>query len=184
MFRNFYQILGVERTAKRIDIKKAYRKLALQWHPDKNKSLQAQSRFIEINQAYLILADEDAKQKYDDEYDRCFSKNQPDVGTGDENLFKDENLNEWSQNARRQAETYAGKSFEDFAKMMQLMVNEVGNQSFTALIYAASGVVSVSCLFSLIEGIRYGDYSQMLLSIIVLVVSIFAFVYTSRKYEF
>jgi DnaJ-class molecular chaperone len=52
---DMYEILGVNKTASSDDIKKAYRKLALQWHPDKNKSDEAEQKFKDINLAYNIL---------------------------------------------------------------------------------------------------------------------------------
>ena len=52
MIPNYYKILDVGRHATKDEIKKAYRKLALQWHPDKNKSPDAHHKFIEINEAF------------------------------------------------------------------------------------------------------------------------------------
>jgi len=63
--RDYYEILGVEKTASQADLKKAYRKLALKFHPDHNKSADAEEKFKEINEAYQILADEKKRQAYD-----------------------------------------------------------------------------------------------------------------------
>jgi len=63
--RDFYDILGVSKTATAAEIKSAYRKLALQWHPDRNKSKEAESKFKEINEAYEVLSDPSKKSKYD-----------------------------------------------------------------------------------------------------------------------
>jgi molecular chaperone DnaJ len=63
---DYYQILGVEKTANADEIKKAYRKLAMQYHPDKNPGDKAaEAKFKEINDAYQVLGDEEKKQKYD-----------------------------------------------------------------------------------------------------------------------
>lgn len=63
--RDFYEVLGVSKSASADEIKKAYRKLALEWHPDRNKTAGANDKFKEINEAYEVLSDPAKKQKYD-----------------------------------------------------------------------------------------------------------------------
>lgn len=63
--RDYYDILGVSKNASAAEIKKAYRKLALKQHPDRNKSSNANEKFKEINEAYEILSDFKKKQTYD-----------------------------------------------------------------------------------------------------------------------
>jgi DnaJ-class molecular chaperone len=63
--RDFYEVLGVEKSATAADIKRAYRKLALEWHPDRNKSPSAHEKFKEINEAYEVLSDDKKKETYD-----------------------------------------------------------------------------------------------------------------------
>lgn len=65
MAKDFYQILGVEKGASEADIKRAYRRLALKWHPDKNKDSKAEEKFKEINKAYEVLSDSQKRQTYD-----------------------------------------------------------------------------------------------------------------------
>lgn len=62
---DYYTTLGVSKTASPKEIKTAYRKLALKWHPDRNKSQEAEKKFKEINQAYEVLSDPKKKQTYD-----------------------------------------------------------------------------------------------------------------------
>ena len=62
---NYYQILQIEPGASLRDIKKAYRRLALQYHPDKNKSPDAENKFREISEAYDILMNTDKRRMYD-----------------------------------------------------------------------------------------------------------------------
>jgi curved DNA-binding protein len=65
-YKDYYQILGVERTASADEIKRQYRKLALKYHPDKNPDdPSAESRFKEINEAYEVLGDAEKRAKYD-----------------------------------------------------------------------------------------------------------------------
>jgi molecular chaperone DnaJ len=63
--RDLYQVLGVERGASEAEIKRAFRKLAQQWHPDVNTEPEAQERFKEINDAYQVLSDPERRQRYD-----------------------------------------------------------------------------------------------------------------------
>lgn len=65
MQKDPYEVLGVKKSADANEIKKAYRKLALEFHPDKNKSKESEEKFKEINQAYEILSDPKKKQSYD-----------------------------------------------------------------------------------------------------------------------
>lgn len=62
---DYYSVLGVSRGATETELKAAYRKLALQWHPDRNKSHEAAEKFKAINQAYEVLSDPKKKQMYD-----------------------------------------------------------------------------------------------------------------------
>jgi molecular chaperone DnaJ len=63
--RDYYDILGVEKKASKADIKKAYRKLALKYHPDKNKDANAEETFKEISEAYAVLHDDEKRNLYD-----------------------------------------------------------------------------------------------------------------------
>ena len=63
--RDYYEVLGVSKTASAAEIKSAYRKMALKYHPDRNKETGAEDRFKEINEAYQVLSDPKKKQTYD-----------------------------------------------------------------------------------------------------------------------
>ncbi len=63
--RDYYEILGIERNASEKDIKKAYRTLAKKYHPDKNSSSEAESKFKEIQEAYDTLKDNSKRRQYD-----------------------------------------------------------------------------------------------------------------------
>ena len=65
-YKNYYTILGVDKTATQDEIKKAYRKLAVKYHPDKNQNNpQAEDKFKEINEAYEVLKNPEKRKKYD-----------------------------------------------------------------------------------------------------------------------
>ncbi|MBU2512706.1 DnaJ domain-containing protein [bacterium] len=66
MAEDYYSILGVNKSATKADIKKAYKKLAMKFHPDKNKGeKQAEEKFKKINEAYAVLSDDNKRQQYD-----------------------------------------------------------------------------------------------------------------------
>ena len=60
-----YKVLGVARRASSQEIRKAYKNLAKEWHPDKNDNPNAQTKFVEINAAYEILNDPERRKRYD-----------------------------------------------------------------------------------------------------------------------
>jgi molecular chaperone DnaJ len=63
--RDYYNILGVQKDAGKEEIKSAYRKLALQYHPDRNKDRAAEEKFKEISEAYAVLSDDEKRKHYD-----------------------------------------------------------------------------------------------------------------------
>jgi len=63
--RDYYDVLGVGRSASQDEVKKAYRRLARQYHPDVNKSPDADAKFKEINEAYQVLSDQEKRATYD-----------------------------------------------------------------------------------------------------------------------
>src|SRR5689334_13796156 len=63
--RDFYEVLGVSKDASPDDIKKAYRKLAREYHPDVNKAPDAETKFKEAKEAYDVLSDDQKKSTYD-----------------------------------------------------------------------------------------------------------------------
>lgn len=63
--KDYYKILDIDKTSTQEDIKKAYKNLALLWHPDKNNSPEAPDRFKEISEAYQILSNPSKKEQYD-----------------------------------------------------------------------------------------------------------------------
>jgi curved DNA-binding protein len=92
--RDYYEVLGVKKNATEEEIKKAYRKLAMKHHPDRNAgNKQAEERFKEINEAYAVLSDKGKRQQYDQFGPSGFSQrySQEDIFRGFDinDLFKD-----------------------------------------------------------------------------------------------
>jgi DnaJ-class molecular chaperone len=110
--RDYYEILGVPRNATEREIKSAYRRLALQWHPDRNKSPEAEKKFKEINEAYEVLSDPKKRQKYDQFGHAAFSA----AGGfgGQENPFAGFEGGWTQQGPFRVRFSYGGSPFSDF----------------------------------------------------------------------
>ena len=93
--RDYYEVLGVERTADENAIKKAYRKLAKQYHPDTNKgNPQAEEKFKEATEAYAVLSDPQKRKQYDQ---FGFETDNPD-GSYQEYHFEDGDIDEILKN--------------------------------------------------------------------------------------
>lgn len=121
MFKDYYRILGIESSATKVEIKRAYREMSMKWHPDRNPDADVTSIMQDINEAYAILKDETKKSRYDIEYER-FCKEFADAKT-QESAFKneqketpkesrsynydvkDDSLNEDIKNARKYAKS-------------------------------------------------------------------------------
>ena len=134
MFKDYYELLGIAETATYEEIKKGFREQAVKWHPDRNKGMDTTSRMQEINEAYLILKDTDARSRYDREYQRFKSfrkQGQPQADfdgkeaqneqkgqrpTPEYTDFKveDDILEKWMRNAKKQAVDLAQQTIEDF----------------------------------------------------------------------
>ena len=63
--KDYYEVLGVDRNASEGEIKSSFRRLAFQCHPDRNKELEAEEKFKEINEAYQVLSDPKKRRSYD-----------------------------------------------------------------------------------------------------------------------
>ena len=99
---DYYKILGVNKTSSSDDIKKAYRKLALKWHPDKNPNNkeEASNKFKEISEAYDVLSDTNKRNQYDQfgnnvntfRNNTGFNRNFTDPFSTFESFFRPQNL--------------------------------------------------------------------------------------------
>ncbi len=129
-FKDYYKVLGVEKTATQDEIKRTYRKLARQFHPDVNKDANAEDRFKEIGEAYEVLGNPDKRAAYDDlgkaakpgqdfrpppQWDQGFEFSQSETGAHDggdyseffESLFRNQRRQQGGGQNFRNAEFHA-----------------------------------------------------------------------------
>ncbi len=97
MADDYYKVLGVSKDASPDDIKRAYRNLALKYHPDRNKNDDAEEKFKEINEAYAVLSNPEKRQQYDvygpDQFNQRYSRDDIFRNFNFEDIFRSMGLN-------------------------------------------------------------------------------------------
>lgn len=171
MFKDYYKILEINESATQLEIKSAYKRLALRWHPDKNPGLDTNEKMKEINEAYLILKDPEARERYDREYSRFknylkskeiiirqkkeFTRNDKNAESSDFEDYNvhDEILNKWMNNARKQAYDMAKLTIEEllgmtsagiaaaFKEMVKLLLVQIGCLLIFLLIFLIISII-------------------------------------------
>lgn len=201
MIKNHYETLGVNPNADKQTIKKAYRKLALEFHPDRNKSPDAHEKFIEINEAYLILYDDEARLRYDREHHYHFARKEEPKTEHSESAgkqqkstsqefgkertyqkYEDEDLNKWSKNAREQAESFAKMAFNEFSNLVVGVVKETGFQLGNSLIMALGAILTMSGCGNLVFGLT-GDIGNPVLGLIFLPIGLFLWNLAQKNWD-
>lgn len=142
MIKDYYQILEISYNSDAIIIKKAFRKKAMQFHPDINKSTDAQEIFIRITEAYEVLIDYNKRKEYDLLYYKYFLNDKSIVVT---NQFESSRRNEWSDYGQKKANEYSNLNLNEF---MKYVFNEtlfhgknISKIGCTAYIWIGGGVL-------------------------------------------
>jgi len=146
MFVDYYKILEIDLNSSQKDIKLAFRSQAIKWHPDKNPNLDVTEKMQLINEAYLILKDEEARKHYDIEYvnfynylntkkDREEKENRQNENKEkryqsvyEEYDFNDEKLKNWMQNAKKQAVDLAKQTIIEMGELSVKATKEAGSK--------------------------------------------------------
>jgi len=163
--KNYYSILGISSSATLIDIKKAYRTLALQYHPDKNKEDNAAFKFIEITEAYEVLRDPEKRQQYDFIYKEYFGSEKMTVPEPDKYGDKRE---QWRQYGKSKAKEYSAVNFDDFLKraFLEIKIGTGYLPSFFTILFFGFGIIGF--LFFAFQNVGEGDGSIVLISLIII----------------
>ncbi len=128
MLPDYYKIFGLSQTTTKEEIKKRYRELAKKCHPDVNKSPDATAKMQEIQEAYYILYDDEARSRYDFQYDRVYGKKEEESKNNNQSKasetqndkseqksyqFDDPVLEKWILSAKMQAVDFAKNLYRD-----------------------------------------------------------------------
>ena len=148
---DYYAILNIEYSATKKEIKIAFRKEAMKWHPDRNSSSNASNRMKIINEAYLILKDYEARERYDKEYKKFQQAYKEEKSNRQEEVNKqdysidDDILNDWIKKAKVQAREMVMMSLEDLVGMSKAATSAVWDRTkFLILIVVIGNIILIT----------------------------------------
>jgi|BioPla2DNA2_1021312.scaffolds.fasta_scaffold01045_13 curved DNA-binding protein CbpA len=166
-FKDYYQILNVSLGATNEEIKRAFKEEALKWHPDRNAGKDTTLQMQLINEAYLILRDSEARQRYNKEYQSYYefvcgeskysqsqenekysesAKQEEPKNESFEYEIKDDILAQWIRNAQKQAIELAKQTIEDIIGVSKAVskgcLQGIGVVIFSSIL---SVLLSITC---------------------------------------
>lgn len=156
MIKDYYQILGVSPSASKQEIKQTYRKMSLQWHPDRNPGVDVTGMMQDINEAYKILNDDINRARYDKEYQeftrqREYRKPKQQESKSESWYYdyevNDENLRNDINEARAYARDLVDEFFKSFKKTSKVAAKGAWDSAY---VYIIGGVIA-TIIFALIR---------------------------------
>lgn len=156
MIKDYYQILGVSPSASKQEIKQTYRKMSLQWHPDRNPGVDVTGMMQDINEAYKILNDDINRARYDKEYQeftrQCEYRKPKQQESKSESWYydyevNDENLRNDINEARAYARDLVDEFFKSFKKTSKVAAKGAWDSAY---VYIIGGVIA-TIIFALIR---------------------------------
>lgn len=142
----YYETLRIRRDASDNDIKKAFRRLAKEYHPDVNRSPNAQRLFCDIYTAYEILSDSTKRKKYDD-YLVCLTREQPTTSV----QAVEQEIRSWQTHAEAKGRSYAQMPYNEFVSRVLkavVIVARWGAMTWVCLLAVAWVPIVVLLLFT------------------------------------
>ena len=143
MFKDYYSILEISQSATQADIKIAFKTQAIKWHPDKNIGIDTTTKMQEINEAYLILKDSDARRRYDIEY-TSFKEFKGQYNRAEDKNKKEEKTDSKSTSYEYEVkdETLAKQTLKEIGELSVEATKQAGAKMFQMLIfYSISGFI-------------------------------------------
>lgn len=137
--KDYYAILEIPRSAELSEIKKAYRRLALKYHPDRNPDPNASRLFIEVTEAYEVLRDPERKRRYDASNDQRQQPAESPISDADfEPVYR-----EWQRRSHAKASADASIPYEAFAKRLakELRIGVSYVPNLIAMLFTSSGAI-------------------------------------------
>lgn len=156
MFKDYYQILGIAPSASKQEIKEAYRRMSLRWHPDRNLGVDVTQIMQDINEAYRILQDDCSRSRYEKEYQAFTQQRESKDSKGQETKaaswdyeyeVHDENL----KNDIHEARAYAKDLVDEFLKTFRETSKAAAKGAWEgAYGYIVGGIIA-TIIFALIR---------------------------------
>lgn len=144
--KDYYKILELEFGADILTVKKAYRRLALKYHPDKNKELNASQKFIELTEAYEVLREPVKKSEYDSLYQAHYGTNtQEQYSEKSNQQTYQRKQQEWADFGREKAKEYSSIPFEEFARriLKEISVGASYIPNAVAILFVGGGAIGM-----------------------------------------
>jgi len=163
MFIDYYSLLEVEVNATQEEIKAAFKKQALKWHPDRNSENDTTLYMQQINEAYLILKDIEARNHYNKEYKRFKEyqqqkeqehfneKEKKRENEYTEYKIYDEILKKWIKNAKHQAVDLAKQTIEDFKGISTAGAKAVAEETTQGILFYIVFNILIFFILTLIQ---------------------------------
>ena len=174
--KNYYKILEIEFGTDTLTVKKAYRRLALKYHPDKNRASDAANMFIEITEAYEVLSDNTKRTEYDFLFKKNFISN--------ETIIKEEKYQEqqktWTAYGQKKGEEYSKMSYDDFnARILnEIKIGVSYIPNFFTILLVGLGAIA---MFSILPEAFSGNNSGMGFFILLMIGGLGVLVYHLYK---
>lgn len=165
MFKDYYSILEIDEAASQVEVKSGFKKQTLKWHPDRNTSQDAHRRMQEINEAYLILKDTEARERYNREYQNFKQfqqqkrqaeyqrreKQKRKVEEYEDYNISDDILQRWIHNARRQAEELVRQTAEDVTGMIKVGAAAAAKEGVNVIVAQVAFGILVLIIIALVK---------------------------------
>lgn len=143
--KNYYEILEISANSSEIEIKKAFRKKAFEFHPDKNSSNNASAKFREVYEAYEILIDSNKRCIYDRLYAEFFIKVQPIEIINKDKVYEFEDI---VNETGKRAEYFSKMSYQDMESYFRIIFNNIPDLALTSFILILGCFLVIGSLFN------------------------------------